>query len=325
LRRLLRNWQLKVLALFIAGTTWSVVAYAGNPPSSEAFRGTTIEHGQPPIGLVLVKEPAPVTITVRGLQSSLANFRRENLHASVDLSAGHKGSNLLPLKVRVDSPDRSVVFSAVDPTNAAVVLDVLATAQRRVDVRATGTPNNCCVLGAKTATPDTVTLKGPEQQLQTAIAFVSIDVAGRGASAQVTANVQLEGPDHKALTQVSSDPLQVSVSIEVTSVKQDKPTGINPVTTGQLAAGFQLTDVQVSPSVVQVEADPGVLPNIHVIDTDPINIAGATSDIFATVSLRPPPGVVVLTKGPFTVHFVINPSPQVQVTPSPRPSPTASP
>jgi hypothetical protein len=34
---------------------------------------------------------------------------------------------------------------------------------------------------------------------------------------------------------------------------------------------------------------------------------------------------VVLTKGPFTVHFVINPSPQVQVTPSPRPSPTASP
>ena len=77
-----------------------------------------------------------------------------------------------------------------------------------------------------------------------------------------------------------------------------------------------------SPTVVQVEADPGVLTNIHVIDTDPINIAGATSDIFATVSLHPPPGVVVLTKGPFTVHFLIKPNPQVQVTPSPPPSPS---
>jgi YbbR domain-containing protein len=320
MRRLLRNWQLKVLALFIAAVTWSVVAYAGNPPSSEAFKGITIEHGQPPTGLVLVKDPAPVTITVRGLQSSLANFRRENLHAVVDLSAGHKGTNLLPLKVRVDSPDRSVVFGAVDPASAEVVLDKLDTVQRHVDIRTTGTPNNCCVLGAKTVTPDTVSLKGPEQQLQTAIAFVNIDVAGRGASVQTTASVLLVGPDQKPLTQVSTDPLQVSVSIEVTSVRQDKPAGINPVTSGQPAAGFQIADVETSPLVIVVEADPGALTAIHLIDTESINIAGATSDIFATVALRPPSGVTVLTKGPFTVHIVIKANPQVQVSPSPRPS-----
>jgi YbbR domain-containing protein len=323
LRRLLRNWQLKVLALFIAGTTWSVVAYAGNPPSSEAFRGITLEHGQPAAGLVLVKEPAAVTVTVRGLQSSLANFHRESLHAVIDLSTAHKGSNLLPIRVRVDSPDQSVVFSTVDPTNAEVVLDTLVTLQRKVDVRTAGTLNNCCVRGAIVAAPDTVTLKGPEQQLQTAVAFVLINVDGRGTSVQgQVADVQLETADKKPLAKVSSQPAQVSVSIEVTSVKQDKPAGINPVTTGQLGAGFELVDVQVSPTVVQVEADPGILGGIHVIDTDPISIAGASSDIFATVSLRPPPGVVVLTKGPFTVHFVIKPSPQVQVTPSPRPSPS---
>jgi YbbR domain-containing protein len=216
------------------------------------------------------------------------------------------------------------MFSAVDPANAEVVLDALSTVQRPVDIRTTGTPNSCCILGTKTAMPETVTLKGPEQQLQTAIAFVTIDVAGRGAPAQTTANVQLEGPDKKPLTQVTSEPFQVSVNVEVNSVKQNKPAGINPLTTGQLAAGYEVVDVQVSPIVVQVEADPSVLTSLHLIDTDPISLAGASSDVFATVSLRPPPGVVVLTKGPFTVHFVIKASPQVQVSPSPRPSPSPS-
>jgi YbbR domain-containing protein len=329
LRRLLRNWQLKVLALFIAVVTWSVVAYAGNPPSSEAFSKITIEHGQPPAQLVLVKEPASVTITVRGLQSSLSNFRRENLHPVVDLSAGHKGTNLLPIKVRVDSPDQSVVFGAVDPVNAVVVLDSLAVVQKSVDVRPVGTPNSCCSRGALTASPDTVTLTGPEQEVRTAVAFVNVDVGGLGASIQKTASVQVEGspgPGQKPVllptSTVTSLPHDVTVSIEITSVKQNKPAGINPVTTGQLGAGFYIADIQVSPTVIQVEADPGVLPNIHSIDTDPINIAGATSDIFATVSLRPSPGVVVLTKGPFTVHFVIKPNPKVQASPSPSPAPT---
>src|SRR5258708_23654580 len=119
----MRNWQLKVLGLFIAGTTWTVVAYAGNPPTAESFKGIALEHGQPPSGLVLIREPAPVTVTVRGLQSSLANFHKESLHAVIDLAGAHKGSNLLPVRVRVDSPDQSVMFAAVDPDNAEVVLD----------------------------------------------------------------------------------------------------------------------------------------------------------------------------------------------------------
>ena len=44
MRRFLRNWQLKLLAAFLAGSTWSVVAYAGNPQAPD-FRGVTIEHG----------------------------------------------------------------------------------------------------------------------------------------------------------------------------------------------------------------------------------------------------------------------------------------
>jgi YbbR domain-containing protein len=320
LRRLLRNWQLKVLALFIAATTWTVVAYAGNPPSAEPFRGISIDHGQPPAGLVLVKEPAPVTITVRGLQSSLSNFRKENIHVSVDLSAGHKGINLLPLKVRVDSPDRSVILGAVDPVNAAVVLDGLGQVQKPVDVRTVGAPNTCCVLGAKAVTPTTVTLTGPEQQLLTAVAFVTIDMTGRGASADEPRPIQLVGPDGKSLTQVTASPQQVNVSVMVTSVKQGKPAAINPITTGQLAAGYYIADIQISPNVLQVEASPDVLSNIQLIDTEPISIAGATNDVVAFVSLRPPSGVVVVTKGPFTVHCVIKPNPLVKASPTPSPS-----
>ncbi|HXA43546.1 MAG TPA: CdaR family protein [Candidatus Solibacter sp.] len=325
MKRLMRNWQLKVLGLFIAGTTWSVVAYAGNPPTAESFKGIVLEHGQPPSGLVLIREPAPVTVTVRGLQSSLSNFHKESLHAAIDLAGAHKGSNLLPVHVRVDSPDQSVLFAAVDPANAEVVLDQLATVQRKVDVRVHGTPNSCCLAAAGVASPDTVTLQGPAQQLETAIAYVDVSVDGQGTAVQQTIQVRLQGPDGKALTQVSSQPTQVIVRDDITAVKRDKPAGMNPITTGQIAAGYYIADVTVSPVVLQVEADPGILATIQLIDTEPISLAGATNDIVATVSLRPPAGVMVLTRGPFTVHFVIKQNPLVKPSPSPTPAPSPSP
>ena len=322
MRRLVRNWQLKLLAVFIAATTWTVVAYAGNPPATQVFRGVPVEHGQAPVGLILLKEPSPVSITVRGLQSNLGNFRLESLHAFIDMSGARRGANLLPVRVRVDSADRSVAFSTVDPTNVEVELDQLSTIQRRVDVRTHGTPNTCCALGAGAVSPDTVTLKGPAKQLETAVAFVDVDVDGRGGPVQgQKINVQLETPAKKSLPQVSSQPAQVSATIQITAVKETKPAGINPIPSGQTATGFVIVDVQVTPSVVVVEADPGILASIHTIDTDPISIAGATSDVVANVGLRAPAGVTVLTKGPFTVHFVIKVNPDVQVTPSPRPSP----
>jgi YbbR domain-containing protein len=318
-RRLLRNWQLKLLAVFLAASTWSVVAYAGNPPGTQVFRGVTIEHGPTPAGLILLKEPSPVTITVRGLQSSLGNFRRENLHAFIEMAGARRGANLLPLRVRVDSADRSVSFASVDPTDVDVELDQLSTVQRRVDVRLHGTPNSCCEAGAASSSPDTVTLKGPAKQLETAVAFVDVDVDQKGGPVQQTVNVQLETPAKKPLPQVSSQPGQVTVTVQITAVKQIKPAGINPIPSGQLAAGYRIADVQVSPSVVEVEADPGILASIQAIDTDPVSIAGATGDVVANVGLRPLAGVTVLTKGPFTVHFVIRLNPVVQVSPSPSP------
>ena len=320
LRRLLRNWQLKVLAVFIALTTWSVVAYAGNPPNAQPFRGVTIERGQAPKGLVLVKELATVTVTVRGLQSSLANFRRESIHVSIDMSHAHAGTNLMPVGVHVDSPDGSVVFAGVEPSNIYAELDTLGTVQKKVDVRHPGTPNTCCVVGTGVAAPDSVTLSGPAKQLETAVAYVQVSIEGQGAPVSAPGvSVQVVGPNNTALTQVSAQPSQVTVTVPITAVKQQKPAGINPVTTGRVATGFQIADVQVGPAVCQIEADPGVLAGVHQIDTDPISLAGATSDVVATVKLRPPAGVTVVGTDTVVVHFVIKANPVVTVSPSASP------
>jgi hypothetical protein len=325
LTRVLRNWQLKLLAVFIGFTTWSVVAYAGNPPSVQPFRGVTIERGQAPKGLILVKELTPVTVSVRGLQSSLSNFRRESIHVSIDMSHAHAGPNLLPLSVNVDSPDRSVVFAGVEPSNVYAELDTLATAQKKVEVRTPGAPNTCCVAGPGTAVPDTVTLQGPAKQLETAKAYVSISIEGLGAPVQgANSAVLIEkggDPTHAPLTQVSSQPISVSVTVPIAAVKQEKPAGINPVTTGRIAPGFQVADVQITPAVCEILADPGVLAGVHTIDTEPISLAGATNDVVATVKLRPPAGVTIVNTDTFIVHFVIKANPVVTVTPSPAASP----
>jgi YbbR domain-containing protein len=148
---------------------------------------------------------------------------------------------------------------------------------------------------------------------------VVVSVDGQGAPLSATSTVLVQAPNKVALTQVTAQPSQVTVTVPITAVKQEKPAGINPVTTGRIAPGFQITDVQVSPAVCEISADPGVLAGIRTIDTEPISLSGATGVIVATVKLRPPPGVTVVNTDTFIVHFVIKANPVVTV---PSPSPT---
>ncbi|MDP9326375.1 MAG: hypothetical protein M3O87_07560, partial [Candidatus Dormibacteraeota bacterium] len=70
-----------------------------------------------------------------------------------------------------------------------------------------------------------------------------------------------------------------------------------------------------------VEGDPGSASGIAALSTDPISLTGVTADIVQNVSLRPPKGVTVLTKGTFNIHVFIEKDTRVQPTPSPSTAP----
>jgi YbbR domain-containing protein len=314
-----RNWRFKVLAIFVALSTWSVVAYANNPPDSQAVNGLVVEHGPPPTGLVLLKEPDTVSVTISSLRDKLSAFKRESLHTSIDLSGARSGHNLV--KVKIDNSDKNINVLGAEPAVLDVELDQLVSVERKVEVRTRGTPASCCQAHDVAANPATVTLRGPQSQLQNAVAFVSVDVDGKQAQVAETDTVQVESADRKALPQVSVSPSQVAATVPIDLTKLQRTVPLHTDFTGALPAGYRITRIDYTPVVVEIEGDPGSTSGITELSTDPISLSGVTADIVQNVNLRPPKGVTVLTKGNFNIHVFIEKDTRVQPTPLPSSSP----
>jgi YbbR domain-containing protein len=321
--RLARNWRLKLVAVFFACTTWSVVAYAGNPVKALDVTSVPIQTGPPPNGWLMVSQLPAITISVTALQGNLSNFNANSLHASVDLTSAHLGENLL--HVRVDNTDPHVTVNQVAPASADVILDERDTVTKKVDVRIRNSPNNCCVAQNAKATsgPDVVRLTGPKSFVAKAQPFVVVDVAEARTDVQVSLDVQLDGLDKRSASLMTLEPKQVQATVPVTQVKKRATAVPHEVHNGSPAAGFQLVDVKISPDTIVIEGDPGIIATMSSIDTDPINIGNATGDVVQTVNLRPPAGITIVGASRVTVHYFISRNPAVQPSPTPSATPTA--
>jgi YbbR domain-containing protein len=325
------NFGLKVLALFLSASTWAVVVYAENPPQSETLANITVGHGPAPTGLVLLAEPEPVSVTVDGLRGDVAGFRRDSLRAAVDLTEAHRGSNFLP--VRVDNSDPTVTVRDVQPAVERVDLDLLGQAARKVQVRLTGQPDACCAAGVPSINGnDTVTLTGPQSQLDTAVVYAQVDISGRQAGIQgQIVSLRFESPDHRALTQITASPSQVSVSVPINPTKVPKTVAIVPDLTGSPEPGWHVAAVVVNPPIVVVQGDPGTLGSLGGVETVAISLDGRTSDFTITgVHLQLPGGVELVSQDAVTVTVSIQPDarptpPPSSPSPSPSPSPAPSP
>ncbi len=84
------------------------------------------------------------------------------------------------------------------------------------------------------------------------------------------------------------------MKIIVGSQLQNRSIPINPVVTGTPANGFELTSIELTPLVVTIEGDVETISALTKIDTQPVSVSGASSDVAQTVGLVLPDGVAVL-------------------------------
>ncbi|MEA2645539.1 MAG: hypothetical protein QOE92_622, partial [Chloroflexota bacterium] len=281
------NWRLKLLAFFLALSTWVVVVYAANPPISSVVTEIGVATGPPPPGLaLLLKAPPQVTVTIDGLKGSVDGFEKKNLQASIDLANAKPGHNLLTVKV--ENTSKEVTVRKVEPATLDIELDQLVSVQKKLDVRVAGNPAPGYFAHDPVASPDTVLLKGPQSQVQSAVAYVVVDVNGKQATAQQNTTVQVESPDKTQLTNITSDPGQVAATAPIDLSQVPKTVSIFPDATG-VPSGLHIAFIAPTPLTVQIEGDTATLANVSEISTNTINLAGTSAgDLAITVTLRVP-------------------------------------
>jgi hypothetical protein len=305
---LLANLRLKLLAIAFAVALWSVVAYAQNPTQQRSVQLPVRASGLP-AGLVVVGKVPPVPVTVIGTADNLAHFVPASLHVTGNFSNVKVGTNKVPVDVQNADPSVTIVASS----SVTVNVDDLGTATQTVSIeRVNNLPSGFHEqTTATTITPATVRVDGPKSQLSGIQAVVIVDLATvTPPGSTQPATVVVWNASKKIVPQMTVTPPQVSVKLLIQADAVTLNKGVGFTITGQPAAGYRMTNVQVAPLEVQATGLQNTLAGLLLLATDPVDITGAKADVIRTVTIRPPDGVTVNQKTA-TVHVFISPIPGV--------------
>jgi YbbR domain-containing protein len=258
----------------------------------------------------------PLAVTVQGLKEGLVAQGYQNIGAQVtlraprsvwdrlspdtvlvlaDLTGKTEGTYSIPLKVATKlTPVR---VEKLEPASVQILIDHLATRSLAVHVELTGSLALGFQAGTPTPDPATVSVSGP-QTLVDSVAEVVATVNVEGLRSSMDQNIPLLALDTQGniVAGVSITPLSISVSIPVQQLGGYRDWVVKVPLTGTVKSGYRLTGLTITPQVVTLYSDtPDVIQSLPgYVETQPLDISGASADINKSLSLVLPNGVQVV-------------------------------
>ena len=296
-----RNWPLKLAAIILATFLYAGLVLS---QSAQVWTGSVpiVPLKLPTSAVLLSNLPSVTSIRYFAPADVAERINSSSFSATVDLSAAQAQTDnpIVIEKVTVTATD-------YDPPSIVVRLDPLVSKTVPIAVDH-GTVPPGLQLREPVLSADQATVSGPESVVRlvtTAEARVVVQPSG----IDVDQTVDLVAVDARGEVQspVDIEPSSVHVKISVGSGLQTKQLPVNPIVTGTPANGFEIDTVTVEPAIVSVEGDADALASLSRLDTQPVSISGAATDITRTVALDIPAGVDPLAEGDVTMKITLRP------------------
>ena len=208
-RRLLANWELKLLSVVIAFALWLVVVGGGK---SQLAVAAVVEYTGLDGDLVLVGRPRDtVDVEVEAARWAVTRLTPGAVRVRASLSGMREGENVVALSPDLVQTPPGVVVRRVTPARLQVRLAGAVAKTLRVVPQIRGTPEPDHAILRVAVEPATVQVKGPRSTIEgrTAVETVPVDIAGRHET--VTQSVGLVLPESMYLT----DQQRVLVTVEI--------------------------------------------------------------------------------------------------------------
>lgn len=279
MRFLLRNWHLKLSAILLATVLYTGLVYSGSFSDAEV-QLTIGVAGQPPNSAVLSGTPGAVDVVYRAPNDVTGSLSSDSFRATVDLSNYDMERSPEPqiLPVEVVSLVDGVDVLRREPATVTIEIDELVEKTVPVAVEYGEVPDTLEV-GEPVASSEEVQVRGAStlvSQVDRAMARVLIDESG----IDVERTVALEAVDIQGqpVINVAVEPQTVTVEIDVQAVETNRTVSVRPQFTGTPAPGFALAGLSVEPTTVTLRGLPQVLTEIEEVLTEPLSLAGLSSD-----------------------------------------------
>jgi YbbR domain-containing protein len=292
IRWLGRNLGSLLLAFILAVVVWVSAVVAANPNERRIYpRPITLDIIGKDSNLYLSGNmPTTVSVTIEAPQSIWTQLTNQPdlVKAWIDLTGLGAGDYNVPVKVRVDAKP---VRWEVQPQNVQVTLEPLVSKTLPVQLEVTGDLPVGYKRGTPTLTPSQVTVSGPQNLVrQISEIHAALDISGARETRQVTIPLEARDQNGDAISGLTITPKSISVTQPITLENSYKDVVVKVVTQGELASGYRLTNISVTPPTVTVySAKPEIINQLPgYVETKPINIAGLSDDTEVRTDLNLP-------------------------------------
>ncbi|MCR4792635.1 MAG: hypothetical protein K5871_07785 [Lachnospiraceae bacterium] len=278
---LVNNLWLKVLAVITAFVVWVIVAQITNPVSTTTYSnvrvtllGTDILESEGKVYQILNNSDV-VKVTVRAPESVIGTLSADDISAVADLSQITENGTV-PIIYTLDSAESIVA----DHSELQVVVEDKKTRYINIVYELVGSVGEGCVVGKVNLDRNRIEISGPESEVnRVAYAQVIIDLDGAVKSISADMEIVLYDSDGR---KVESETIvkQTDYVTTTVTVLSTKTVPIYASVTGTPAPGYIYADeISVSPEVITIAGDTGVLSSINRIEiTNPVDIGGATEN-----------------------------------------------
>ncbi len=243
-----------------------------------------------------------VSVRVYASRSVREKLSHANITAVADLTQVIDfNSDPVMVPVQVSVPGVSADNVVVTPRNIQIKLEDMKSKDFVINPTAGDTtPNIGYEVGALIAEPEQITIRGSESMVSR-IDRVSakVDVSGLKKDANLQAELKIFDKNGDELTETQKSYLTFSVNeadiiVNVNLYEVDSDVSIEALAFGTPAEGYQVGEIVLTPSQIQVVGDPEALSrfraagNVVRIDRESqaIDVSGVTSDISAKVDIN---------------------------------------
>ncbi len=216
----------------------------------------------------------------------------------------------MPIQVRCSDP--AVRIAEVQPPRISVRLEPVSERVMEVEIRILDEPALGYQIRQPTADPPTVRVIGPSSRVNL-VASVTADVYVRQAKDTVERDVVVTARDEQGnpVSQLRSiEPSLVRVTVPIEQEEGYRDVSVRVVRKGEVATDYRMTGIEVEPPIVTVRGSREALESLPgYVETLPVEIDGATSDVRAEVGLVLPEGISI--QGEQTVTVIVRVEPVI--------------
>jgi YbbR domain-containing protein len=283
------------LSLVLALTIWLIAVNQENPlvvQELETPLPLTIVGLQEGMEVVQDLSTESVTLELRAPRSSWDNMRDGDFRAILDLTELEPGEH--DVSVRVTRRDPQVTVLDVQRQEYTVTIDRRAEKEIPVQIEIMDGAAFGYEWLQPLYTPMTVTVHGPESQVEQVVR-ARAEIYLRSAKSQVERTQQLIPVDaqNREVDRVEvAAPGRVQIVVPVEQWPGRKEVAVRVKLSGPPASGYRLSAVRSDPSTVVLQGDPDLLSQVPgFVETETLDLTGATTDVRKRVGLILPEGV----------------------------------